>query len=500
MESLDLFKSFVPRTTRSGRKFSRLLDAVSTGIEAVPLFFRAFKRDDARADEGDSDIDDDVDDFITPDLPFPLETPTAPSPVATSNTPVPTSSTPTLRSRSSKRRTSSAPPGQIEKARNKERGRRRRSESNAKQRLLYPNELRYHPRIVATERRVLTEQKTDFDTSKLPVASTAWIGKRVQSMKSSQWEVDELKEMGFESIGWDGKNPTVILDAANRVLIPMAGQPQSSDWEQVVSDATAALNAARLRGEKLGIFKPEDKDHRRGHYMPLFSGVSYGGGQTKPGNLRLTKGKQDLVDDLRQNPAIQRVATFQSTSMAINAPKLYKEYESFVSALFNHDPTLIRNFEKSIFTASTFNLGPNTITLDHTDAANVAHGLCAITALGDYDPKLGGHLILFDLGLIIEFPPGATILIPSAVFRHGNTPIQPGETRMSFTQYVAGGLFRWVKYGFRTAKKLGEDEGDHRKKEIDGNYADRCKQALSLFSKLLELNQDRRDVFSKQYT
>ena len=106
-------------------------------------------------------------------------------------------------------------------------------------------------------------------------------------------------------------------------------------------------------------------------------------------------------------------------------------------------------------------------------------------------------MVLFDLGLIIEFPPGATILIPSAVFRHGNTPIQPGETRMSFTQFVAGGLFRWVKYGFKTADKLVLAEGLARKKEIDGDYTERCERALSLFSKLSDLNDDRRRVFAK---
>jgi hypothetical protein len=159
---------------------------------------------------------------------------------------------------------------------------------------------------------------------------------------------------------------------------------------------------------------------------------------------------------------------------------LAREYEDILNQLFDNDPTLVRNFQKSIFTACTFNLGPNTITLDHLDSANVAHGLCAITALGNYNPKLGGHIALFDLGLIIEFPPGSTILLPSAVFRHGNTPIQPGETRMSFTQYVAGGLFRYVKYGFRTAKKLVEEEREECKKEIDGNYADRCEAALRL--------------------
>jgi hypothetical protein len=99
----------------------------------------------------------------------------------------------------------------------------------------------------------------------------------------------------------------------------------------------------------------------------------------------------------------------------------------------------------------TFNFGPQTITFDHRDFANLAFGWCAITAIGKFDPKRGGHLILWDMKLVIEFPPGATILIPSAILRHSNVSLQPGEIRMSFTQYSAGGLFRWVDQGFRTA-------------------------------------------------
>ncbi|TFK78156.1 hypothetical protein K466DRAFT_461735, partial [Polyporus arcularius HHB13444] len=69
---------------------------------------------------------------------------------------------------------------------------------------------------------------------------------------------------------------------------------------------------------------------------------------------------------------------------------------------------------------------------------------CAIVALRNYDPTLGGHLMLWDFQLIIESPPGALILILSAILRHSNTPVQEGEERMSFTQFSAGGLFCWV--------------------------------------------------------
>ncbi|KAF8187337.1 hypothetical protein K438DRAFT_1595450, partial [Mycena galopus ATCC 62051] len=111
---------------------------------------------------------------------------------------------------------------------------------------------------------------------------------------------------------------------------------------------------------------------------------------------------------------------------------------------------LRRNFPGSVFAACTFNFGPHAICAPHLDFANLAWGWCAITALGNFDPDVGGHLILWDLRLVIRFPPGSTILIPSAVIRHSNVPIHAHEHRCSFVQYTAGGLFRWVRNGFKT--------------------------------------------------
>jgi hypothetical protein len=88
--------------------------------------------------------------------------------------------------------------------------------------------------------------------------------------------------------------------------------------------------------------------------------------------------------------------------------------------------------------------------MDHFDYSNrnLSWGWCAITALGSYDPDHGGgHLVLWDLKYIIRFPPGATILIPSAMIKHSNTSVKMDETRYSFVQYSSGGLFQWVDNG-----------------------------------------------------
>jgi hypothetical protein len=100
---------------------------------------------------------------------------------------------------------------------------------------------------------------------------------------------------------------------------------------------------------------------------------------------------------------------------------------------------------------------------------------------------VGGHLVLRDLGIVVEFPPGSTILIPSALITHYNTPVRPNETRFSIVQYAAGGLFRWVENGFKTdaAWEAGasKDEAEARKSH-DGQ---RWRGALSAFTSLREL-------------
>lgn len=122
---------------------------------------------------------------------------------------------------------------------------------------------------------------------------------------------------------------------------------------------------------------------------------------------------------------------------------------------------------------------------------------CPLTALGKFDHTKGGHLVLFDLKIYIQFPPGSTILIPSACVEHANTPIQEGETRHSIAQYAAGGLFRWVAHGFTSVKSLLKTKaGRQRKEEVDKEEGVRWMEGLALFSKASELKEDLEAAFS----
>ena len=168
------------------------------------------------------------------------------------------------------------------------------------------------------------------------------------------------------------------------------------------------------------------------------------------------------------------------------APNLYNYYTTQLGALFNSDSSLRRIFKGS-WPAVTFNFGPFTVCFPHIDTANLVWGWCSICALGHYDPQRGGHLVLWDLGLIIEFPPGSTILIPSAILKHSNTRIGTGETRYSFTLHVAAGLFCWVYNGFCSDLTWEGNATQEQRAEREHHRQTRWQRGLSMFSKLSDL-------------
>lgn len=181
--------------------------------------------------------------------------------------------------------------------------------------------------------------------------------------------------------------------------------------------------------------------------------------------------------------------TLFPAALAFWAPDLYDYYIDHLGPLFQDDPELKRNFKNSIFPCATVNFGPVTCMFDHVDPCNLPFGMCAITALGNFNHSQGGHLVLWDLKLVIEVPAGATILLPSATLRHSNTAIQPGETRFLFTQYAAGGLFRWADQGKQCTKAFWASLSDDEWEEEMAKSEARWREGVKLFSALPSLQQ-----------
>ncbi|KAJ6485486.1 hypothetical protein DFH09DRAFT_1339760 [Mycena vulgaris] len=315
----------------------------------------------------------------------------------------------------------------------------------------------------------------DVDISLLAHSKPAFIGLRSAEEEGglggrmyTREEIEALtgaKDLRY--INWLGRISLPIIDAKGRIIAVLGGMPKDIAGWKIVTDTAARLFSQRVWEAS---FTEEDKHHRRAQepFPQITCGLSYGGGQTELGELRNNDPNTRLSDDFLRHPAFQRLAGFANCLFAMFAPVLFAFYR--------------------VFAACTFNFGPHTITVLHLDFANLSWGWCAITALGNLDPDLGGHLILWDLKLVIRFPPGSTILIPSAIIRHSNVPVGAGEERFSFTQYTAGGLFRWIRNGFQTdeawekhpalvkesdeSKKLAADQ----RREVDADYRERQRQ------------------------
>ncbi|KAF8144515.1 hypothetical protein K438DRAFT_1922373 [Mycena galopus ATCC 62051] len=234
-----------------------------------------------------------------------------------------------------------------------------------------------------------------------------------------------------------------LLDRHGRIIAVLAGRPAGEDYRATAAAAFCAIHDAGSEAR----FPASMRKHRRGLFAAINVGLLYGKGQKLPTWLH-NKEYDSLADGLLANPYINRLAGFADSAFALWAPRLYADYRAHDAALRHRHPELRRPFESSVFFCAAVNFGPNVWTFRHRDVLNLAFGWCAVQALGNFDATKGGHLVLWDLKLVVEFPAGALILLPSATIAHSNVPVQPGEERASFTQFSAGGIFRYIDNGF----------------------------------------------------
>ncbi|KAJ7920525.1 hypothetical protein B0H13DRAFT_1867439 [Mycena leptocephala] len=290
---------------------------------------------------------------------------------------------------------------------------------------------------------------------------------------------------GFTYVPYDSPQARPIIDAKQKVWGVFGGMPDDPNFMRDVHDpAVEAMEKARADAS----LADDQWFHRRGNYPQLSAGNSYGGGQIQPGELVNGVINAAILASLLSNIAFIRLAGFATGLFANWAPNLFDFYVDYMGVFYKWYKCLKRPFLNGIFSVCTFNLGPRTCALGHRDFANLAFGWCAITAFGDYDYTKGGHLILWDCKLILEFPPGCTILIPSAAIFHSNIPIASHERRFSFTQYTAGGLFRWVEHGFQTEEAYLETLTKEERREEKELGLKRARERAAMFSTLEELS------------
>ncbi|KAJ7226561.1 hypothetical protein C8J57DRAFT_1535044 [Mycena rebaudengoi] len=297
----------------------------------------------------------------------------------------------------------------------------------------YRHSKRRRRRNAAIKQQVSVEHPIHMavDAEALPVAHGAY-ATRIENDTHSckKWcTLQELIGLGFHLVRWDGFKAQPIVDIHGRIIAVLAGRPTDPTYTDAIARAFSAMTLEA-------------------------TGPNFRKGQTVPSCLNNSM-HTALLYRLVGDEDIERMVVYASAAFNLWAPKVYAYYNEHDAALRNH---LERNFPKSVFSSAAFNFGPDVWTIKHRDVLNAPFGMCAVQVLGDFDATKGSHLVLWDLKLVIEFPAGATILLPSATICHSNLPVQPSDTRSSFTQYTAGGLMRYVDNGFHTKRELAENE------------------------------------------
>lgn len=194
---------------------------------------------------------------------------------------------------------------------------------------------------------------------------------------------------------------------------------------------------------------------------------------------------------LTDNPVFNYLLISCNTiaAYATTVPKAFRKIDDALFDLEEQYDDLECPFPQSVYPTVTFNLGDDISTDIHYDFLNWTFSDCAIHCFGNHDYRLGGHFVIWEWKLVIQFPPSATIIVPSSCVGHGNTPILDGKIRKSMTQYVPGGLMRHEAYGFRTEAQLKkEDPGLWAKLKKEGPL--QFGEGVDLFSTVKTLKGD----------
>ncbi|EJD32640.1 hypothetical protein AURDEDRAFT_77553, partial [Auricularia subglabra TFB-10046 SS5] len=136
------------------------------------------------------------------------------------------------------------------------------------------------------------------------------------------------------------------------------------------------------------------------------------------------------------------------------------------------------------FAAHTLNLGPYVRCLLHRDAQNWPKGVCPAMALGDFDHTKSGHFIMEEPKVVLELRSGDIILFLSSLITHGNAPLCPGDVRMSWTCWMAGGLVRWLAAGCALVSSLTTRAKQEKYAERSQEFARKGWESLLTLSEL----------------
>ncbi|KAK7021275.1 hypothetical protein R3P38DRAFT_2781404 [Favolaschia claudopus] len=164
----------------------------------------------------------------------------------------------------------------------------------------------------------------------------------------------------------------------------LAGRLREESYNDVVAEATNLF------------YKDSEQatgDSRRGDFIAVSAGVSFGGGQKRPGALLNNKRNCTICSQMVLSWAIMGIVGF--------ATGLLTETIQILFGDTSHQALLSLLLESPPFLPALSILARTPLQFHMSMLPTSFGGWCCINALGHFNPDLGGHLVLWDLKLII---------------------------------------------------------------------------------------------------
>ncbi|KAJ7178545.1 hypothetical protein C8R43DRAFT_942198 [Mycena crocata] len=227
---------------------------------------------------------------------------------------------------------------------------------------------------------------------------------------------------------WRGRETCLVVDRVNFVIGVLGNPSASTEWTELMEQTTQLLEQA---ASKFSI----------GDLTFVDIGLAYmeweRTGVQRPAELIESDmdASAEVVEFVASHVNIRALSQNANTLLNEVLPGVATCANAHGAAIFALEPTLNRIVPHGAWTNMCIDLGGQTDALPKQHIHILGWAWIAITAFGNFNPDLGGHLILWDVGRVIRFPPGTTILLP-ALIRYSIAKIQPGETRYSIIQYT----------------------------------------------------------------
>ncbi|KAJ7079048.1 hypothetical protein C8R43DRAFT_910225, partial [Mycena crocata] len=181
--------------------------------------------------------------------------------------------------------------------------------------------------------------------------------------------------------------------------------------------------------------------------------------------------------------AMRRLAGFGNSLLENYCSAAFHVLQQQKQQILEHNPDAQFPSDASVFPAATIQFGgpqAQTWTGGIPDRYETL-SWSALAALGKYNSFHGGHIVLWNLGLVVSFPTGSTILLPPALVRYSFVKVRAGEYRYSILQWVGSGIARWIRNGRCTNVEFGlsSTRAEHDEREEARNLAQ--ESALDVF-------------------